>query len=135
MNADNPSRYGSLTRFLHWGMALGYGTMFVLAWTGMITLHKILGMAMLVLTLWRLAWVWKQATARGFNSWAVRWGHRTLYVLMLGVPILGILRQVGVPLGRGHGVLATLFLLLVVGHVGMAIYHRYRNDGVWSKMA
>ncbi len=107
MNADNPRQYGSLSRLLHWLMAVLILVQFVsalahyafedsafeaLVWPW----HKPLGFALLVTATLRLAWALAQRTRRpAAVSMAARFGHITLYAFMIAVPCLALLRQYG----------------------------------------
>lgn len=105
--SDSAVRYGSVTRMLHWGMAL------LLCWQFVTTLvrvslpdtalydaiwptHRSLGFLLLVLMLVRLGWAWANRTRRPpAVSAAARAGHLTLYGLLIVVPVLALLRQFG----------------------------------------
>lgn len=104
---DNSHRYGSVTRFLHWAMAL------ILLWQMFtvavrITLedsaldtfawgtHRAFGVILLLLAAIRLGWAIVNWTRRPpAISLAARLGHITLYGLLIVVPALGLLRHFG----------------------------------------
>lgn len=109
---DSPTRYGRVTRILHWGMAV------LLAWQflGMVfkvTLgrrhdltalfasdHKSVGATLALLILLRVLWAlgqWRRrprypATALGRAAVA---GHAALYLLMLYIPTVALMREYG----------------------------------------
>jgi cytochrome b561 len=144
---DSARRYGSVSRFFHWGMALCFAVVFAAAiahyfakdsavdallWQA----HKPVGA--LIFALWILRAVWALLHAR----------QRPPHVLMLAVPAIALLRQYGsgrafapfgIPLMQGHddkiswmtelgsllhGELGWVLLALVVGHITMALWHR-----------
>lgn len=104
---DNSHRYGSVTRFLHWGIAL------ILLWQMFtvavrVTLedsaldaftwstHRPLGAILLLLGTIRLVWALVNWTRRPpALSLAARLGHIALYGLLIVVPALGLLRHYG----------------------------------------
>lgn len=113
---DSPQRYGLVSRFFHWTMAL------VLAWqfTGMlakVTLgrgsevvaflvgtHKPVGFLLMVLILLRGAWGLSQLKRRPPHprtlvGRAAGIGHAVLYALMLYIPTVALMRE----FGRGNG--------------------------------
>ncbi len=107
MLADNATRYGHVTRLLHWLMALIFAVQFVsaLAHWGfedtafeafIMPWHKPLGFTLLVLIWLRIVWALVQRSQRpAMVSTAARLGHLALYALMLVVPSLAMLRQYG----------------------------------------
>ncbi len=107
----------------------------------------------MALVMLRTAWALLQAHRRPPElSAATGWGHRLIYAMMWAVPVIALIRQYGsgkafspfgVPLMRQggdkiewmiqlggllHGELGWALLILVVGHVGMALWHR-RSGG------
>lgn len=109
---DTPQRYGRVSRWLHWGMAL------LLAWqfAGMVAkvslgrdaalastlsaAHAHVGLLLLVLMVVRAVWGMLNMGQRpphgeGFKGVAVWAGHISLYALMLVVPLLAALRMLG----------------------------------------
>lgn len=107
MQSDNLHRYGSVSRFLHWLMALGFLVVFFTSlsltfaedaeWTnGFRDVHKVMGYFLMILILLRLCWraitIGKRPPA---DSLLVHLGHWALYALMFAVPLLGLLRQYG----------------------------------------
>lgn len=168
---DNTTRYGLVSRALHWGMALLILWQFLSAashyffedtaieaffWPS----HKPLGLLLLLLMGLRLLWALAQKSQRppSVSLWA-KTGHVTLYLLLLLVPVLGLLRQYGsgrsfepfgIPLFAGfeddkiqwmldagsilHGELGWVLLLLIVGHILMALRRRNSSGEVLSRM-
>ncbi|MDR7377179.1 cytochrome b561 [Rhodoferax ferrireducens] len=161
LQPDSPTRYGSVSRCFHWGMALGFACMFAAALTRFFAkdsalyellwpIHRPLGTLMLLLVVLRAAWSLLHARQRPAHTHqAARLGHLALYALMAAVPLVALLRQYGS--GRGfapwgiplmdartddkiewmtelgsllHGPLGWVLLACVVGHVGMALWHR-----------
>lgn len=158
---DTPTRYGTISRLLHWSMAL------LLAWQFLSALshygfedtafeslfwptHKPLGLILIVLVVIRLGWALTNFAHRppSINLTATL-GHWGLYGLLLLIPALALLRQYGsgrafnpfgLPLMPGfdgdkiawmvepasllHGVLGWTLLAMVIGHIGMAMWHR-----------
>ncbi len=159
--ADNASRYGTVTRVLHWGMAACFALVFAAALAhyfaedtaleqALWPLHKPTGALLLLLVMLRSLWALLQRRQRPLAvSRAAHAGHLALYGLMWVVPLIALIRQYGsgnafapfgVPLvaarpgdkiewmtqlgGLLHGELGWALLLLVAGHVGMALLHR-----------
>ncbi len=127
--------------------------------------HGSVGTLLLVLIVIRVIWALRQRGSRptysgGAMGFLAKAGHVGLYTLMLAVPALAVLRMIGgerpiqlfgVPL-RGpnpdpvawmtapadflHGNLAWLLLLLVAGHIVMALAHHFVwRDDTLSRMA
>ena len=126
--------------------------------------HSHVGLLLLLLVVLRAAWGLANlgrrpghAGAMGLLVWA---GHGVLYLLMIAVPLLATLRMLGntrpflwfgvIPLNDGqgvrvdwmvdlarqwHGTLGWVLLALIVGHVLMALLHRWLlADGVDRRM-
>ena len=151
MKTDSRQRYGSVTRRLHWVMAVCYLFMFgtAVAWRVderlmfLVNGHKAVGFVLMVLALVRFVWAIVQISHRPPAGVAARLGHLAMHVLMLMVPAFGIARQAGQ--GRGneflielgdtwHGVLAWSLLVLVMGHVAMTVFHQIRGQPVLQRM-
>lgn len=113
---DSPARYGRISRWLHWSMALLFAWQFL----GMalklalgresalaaffVGSHASAGLLLFVLVLLRGAWGLSQWSRRpphgaGWLGRAAALGHGALYLLMLLVPALALLRAYGS--GRG----------------------------------
>jgi len=117
--------------------------------------HRPVGLLLLALCLLRIFWALYNARRRPDYDIALagrlaRLGHITLYALMLVVPSLALLRQagsgkefsfLGIPVSQEtgietawmmapanwlHGLLGWCLLVLVVGHIIMALMHHYR---------
>jgi len=136
MKTDNSQYYGSVTRLLHWLMAACFFFMFAtaIAWNlngdlkFLMGPHKAVGFVLMVLAVLRFIWMLRQKE-RPANAWIAKAGHLALYALMLIVPALAIARQIGrgqqnqtlIDLGNNwHGELGWVFLVLIIGHIGMA---------------
>lgn len=104
---DTNDRYGSISRVLHWGMAV------LIAWQLLTALahalaedtsigqfmwstHKPLGLLLFILIFARILWALINLARRPPSiSAAARLGHVVLYGLMVVVPLLALLRQYG----------------------------------------
>ena len=123
--------------------------------------HTSIGTLLFVLVFIRLAWTSHQRANRptnpGFLGFVAKAGHWALYALTIVLPIAGMLilygggyghAPFGIPLfgkgpevewasniGSAHSPLALLFVLVVLGHAGAALYHHFiRRDGVLRRM-
>lgn len=151
MKTDNLQRYGSITRFLHWTMAVCYLFMFgtAVAWNMnenlkfLMNPHKAMGILLLLLSVIRVLWGLTQSFHRPKNGITAKLGHWALYALMVAVPAMGMARQVGfgsnnqslIDLGNNfHGALAWVLLLLVVGHIGMVWVHKIKGESIMPRM-
>ena len=108
---DTPARYGRISRWLHWGMALlfawqfiGMGLRLALGRTPLVTFfvssHASVGLLLLLLVLVRGAWgLFNQGhrppAEAGLIGVAARAGHAALYLLMLVVPLIALVRLYG----------------------------------------
>ncbi|TRL37486.1 cytochrome b [Rhizobium straminoryzae] len=115
---DNDLTYGTVTRVLHWGMALLFAWQFVgmtlklvLGRTPLVGVftgtHASVGTILMALAIPRALWGISNLARRpphgtGFVALAARLGHLGLYALMLIVPLLALLRAYGS--GRGVAV-------------------------------
>ncbi|QLF94474.1 cytochrome b/b6 domain-containing protein [Pseudomonas sp. ABC1] len=158
------SRFSPLQIALHWLsailvlliIALPYGNdLFFEALLGgkgnVYTLHKSLGIAVLLLTLLRLLVRRREQNV----ELAVRLGHGLLYALLLLMPITGLVfgsRPVSLfwlvdigPLGFSEGVRDVvhgvhlyaqyLLFIMILGHAAMALWHHYvRRDNTLKNM-
>ena len=104
---DSATRYGSVSRLFHWGMALLFVVIFsaalahyfakdsaldALLWP----VHRPIGALLMLLVLLRAAWALLHAGQRPPHiNLAAHLGHLALYALMLAVPFIGLLRQYG----------------------------------------
>ncbi|MCE8025259.1 cytochrome b [Billgrantia aerodenitrificans] len=174
---DTPDRYGLVSRLLHWLTAAQVILLFgvLLAWKGFgenaVTLvlarigpHGSLGAMLLVTTLLRAMWAYRQRHHRpprpsGLGGLLARCMHLAFYALLILIPALAILRQYGrgghlifygiellpeaereiawmmAPADLLHSTLAWLLLALIAGHVAMALAHRlWLKDGILARM-
>jgi cytochrome b561 len=128
-----------------------------------IGIHMILGIAILVLLVIRLAvrWTTKHpdwaSAGNKFFDWVGNLTHWGLYVLTFAMTITGIIlasqrgqlarvlgigtftsggfRRGGFSLGSLHGGIWILLLLLIVLHIGAALYHQFiLKDNLLSRM-
>jgi len=168
MKGDSKERYGSISRFFHWAMALLIGWQVLKFfdrindgehWVGqtLVPWHISIGTLLLVLVLLRIIWAAKQKDRRPEQDPAtallVKAGHFLLYAGMLMMPITGVLYMIGngygwTPFGvqlvaRGgeipwmasigslHSPTAWLLLVMIIGHIGIALLHHFvKKDGV-----
>ncbi len=117
MRNDSPQRYGTITRSLHWLMAV------LIAWQALkifdriddgehwigetlVPWHVSIGTLLLVLVVLRMVWAATQRASRPAQdpatAFLVRGGHFLLYAGMLLMPVTGILKM----LGNGYGLTA-----------------------------
>lgn len=104
---DTKERYGSLSRWLHWGMALLLLWQFLTVGTRILledsaidefmwSTHKPLGLLLFILIIIRILWALHNLSRRPSSvSKMASLGHFALYGLILLVPALGLLRQYG----------------------------------------
>jgi len=170
-----PRHFNLAARLLHWVMAIAILAMLFIGVTMMsslalrpvlIDLHQPLGVAILCLALVRLANRLCRpvpalpASIPRWQAAAAHLSHGLLYLLMLGLPLLGwAVRSAGnwpvilmgdwrlpalVPenpvlyawLRLAHGTLAWLLFAIILGHLGAALMHAWvLRDGVFSSMA
>lgn len=118
--------------------------------------HGSIGLCLLVLVVLRLVWAitrQQRPQAQGATAVLARLGHWGLYLCMLLVPMSALALMVGngygvrffghelvarggdkvewlATLGGFHSPLALLFLALILGHAGAALYHHFvlRDD-------
>ncbi|WP_165857033.1 cytochrome b [Marinobacter sp. JSM 1782161] len=104
---DNAERYGQVSRWLHWGMALLILWQFLSATAHALlsdtpveeflwATHKPLGFLLLILVVIRALWALSNLSSRpaSINALA-KLGHVGLYGLLFVVPALALLRQYG----------------------------------------
>ncbi|MFT3718568.1 cytochrome b [Pseudorhodoferax sp.] len=108
---DTPGRYGRISRWLHWGMALlfawqftGMGLRLALGRTPLVSFfvgtHSSVGLLLLVLVLLRGLWALLNRRHRpphgaGWLGRAAALGHGALYLLMVVVPLIALVRAYG----------------------------------------
>lgn len=132
-------------------------------WVGetLVPAHVTVGTLLLVLVVFRITWSLSQKDNRPsldpFMATAARAGHIMLYALMALLPVTGVLAVIGgghgwnafgvqlvakgpeIPwmsaIGGLHSPFALMLLVLIVGHIGMALYHHFiRKDGLLRRM-
>lgn len=127
--------------------------------------HGTVGLLVLGLVMVRAVW-WlsgrsgRPPHAKGWEGRAALFAHVALYGLMFVIPAIALLRTYGggkgwkigavqlipetgvkvawmeAPADLLHGVLAWGLSILILGHVGMALFHRFaRKDGTLARMA
>ena len=103
---DTATRYGFISRFLHWLMALGFAWMLFTATSRFIdkdsaltkavfAYHGQVGFTILWLGVLRVLWALSQSKNRPHNDFIVKAGHGAMYLLMLLVPALALGRAFG----------------------------------------
>jgi cytochrome b561 len=106
-------------------------------------MHIIGGMLILVFAFWRLTLRASHgvpdlpASTQGLARTAAHLGHVALYGLMIVAPITGMVAWFGVNDGAAevHELAKPLTILLVAGHVVMALYHHFiLKDGLLNRM-
>ena len=132
-------------------------------WVGqtLVPWHVSLGAVLLVLVVLRILWSASQLSRRPLHdpatAWLVKGGHLALYGCMVAMPVTGVLYLVGngyglkvfgqqlvekgpeiawaASVGGLHSPLAWLTVLLVIGHIGAALYHRLvKRDDIMQRM-
>lgn len=170
---DTAARYGALSKFFHWLMALLIIQQFFKLgdrindgehWLGDTfgSFHLSIGATILVLVILRALWALRQQSSRpqhsGATAWAVRGGHILLYLCMFLMPVTGVLYMLGngyglkvfgsqliaksgvetdwmLSLGSLHSPIAWVFLVLLLGHVGIALVHHFiKRDDTLRRM-
>lgn len=127
----------------------------------MVSWHISIGSLLLLLIVLRIIWAFTQKNNRPEQDPAtallVKAGHGLLYLCML-LPVTGLMIMIGngygwspfgkqlvargatdiewmATLGSVHSLIAWTLLILVVGHVGMALLHQLvKKDGVLRRM-
>ena len=107
MGSDNATRYGTVSRFFHWGMAILIVWQFLSAASHYFfedtaieaffwPTHKAMGVLLLTLVVLRLLWALVNLSRRPpAIDLLSKLGHIALYLLVLTVPILALIRQYG----------------------------------------
>ncbi|KJF70611.1 cytochrome b [Agrobacterium arsenijevicii] len=172
---DDRTAYGSVSRVLHWAMALLFAWQFTGAALHLLAedtaaakffwfFHRDIGFLLFLMVVVRGAWGLFNLSSRpkqsGVLGRAARFGHTILYIVMIAVPGLALIRQIGsgrtfAPFGLKliegggdrvrwmteigglfHSPLAWLLLALVAGHVAMVGVHQLLwRDGTLDRMA
>ena len=127
-------------------------------------LHKSLGLSLFIILLGRIFWRISNATpkdagAPAWENFAAHGLHIALYAVLLIMPISGMLMTfagdhpvswfglIDMPnlIGKNealettakfiHGTAAKVMMLMVAGHVGAALFHKFvRKDGIMQRM-
>lgn len=168
-------KYTRLAMLLHWLTAGLVVSLFALGWTmvelpkgpdrgATFALHKSIGLSVLILTVWRVAWRWRHPPP-AFPSSVVLWQatiaravHATFYVLLFLQPLTGYLSAsfsgydtafFGMPLPQwGHHnaplnefftelhVICSIALLgLVIAHLAGVVSHVVTNgERLWRRI-
>jgi cytochrome b561 len=172
---NTPDSFGLVSRVIHWGMALGlFGALALglrietmqpaLSNLWLYSLHKSLGLILLVLVLLRILWhrisppPGPIGPAGGRDQRLARAAHLALYALMLAIPVSGYVasaatgidvmlfdRWVLPPLApvseawekagfAAHGLLTKLLMAVVLLHVAGALRRALAGDGTLTRM-
>lgn len=173
----NPIRtqFTPLQRAFHWVMAIcilamlfiGIGMVSTVtpAYLTLVSIHKPLGIAILVLAVFRLVVRWRSGTPPLPRDMpepmqlAAKLSHLAFYALMFAMPLLGwamlsaadypvIVAGIRLPailppnaglhslLWEAHKLLALCFFALILVHIAAALFHALvRRDGVYEAMA
>lgn len=104
---DSELRYGPVSRFFHWGMALILAWQFATAIAHLLFddtaakdflwgTHKTVGLLLIILIVLRALWsLYNRGHRPPSLSVLARLGHLALYTLMVLVPLIALLRQYG----------------------------------------
>lgn len=104
---DTQQRYGTISRFFHWAMAVGFFWMAVTVILKLVadetgiqkffwSTHKAVGGILLIMITLRSIWMFATLKTRSDSfSLPAQLGHIALYLLMLSVSTIGFLRQYG----------------------------------------
>ncbi len=105
--------------------------------------HILVGGAVLVLVVWRIALRLSRGvpevphSGSALMTKAAEWGHLVLYALMVLTPISGLVAWYGgVELaGEVHGLFKPALIVLIALHVAAALYHQFwLKDGLLLRM-
>lgn len=123
MMNDSKARYGSITRFFHWSMAILVSWQFLKFfdrindgehWVGetLVPWHISIGSLLLVLIVLRLGWAVKEKGNRPEHESIIgvlaKIGHGLLYAALVLMPVTGICYMVG----NGYGLSAFNFEII-----------------------
>lgn len=104
---DSVDRYGTISRALHWGMAILIAWQFATAGARVLfedspldsflwATHKPLGLLLLILVAVRAAWSISNVGHRPAPlSVMAKLGHLAMYVLIVLIPVIALMRQYG----------------------------------------
>lgn len=169
-----PNRYDAVAVVLHWSIAFLILVAFGLGLTvddfpkavvpAVVNIHALIGLAVLALTIVRLAWRITHrppplpASAGQLTDRLSKIIHALLYLLMIAVPLVGLptlfyrgkgldfglvavpqflprVPEIFHPLTEAHELGAYAVVLLAVGHAAAAIYHQVAlRDGLVLRM-
>lgn len=123
--------------------------------------HGSIGLVLMALVIFRLLWVFTQRNVRRKQTSAgimAKLGHYALYLLLVLVPLSAICLMLGrgfglkafgyqlvergstksellASLGSWHASLATLLAIMILGHIGFALWHHFvKRDGTMKKI-
>lgn len=104
--------------------------------------HILVGIAVLVFVLWRLALrvtrgVPEVPAESALMRQAAVWGHRALYAAMLLAPLTGLAAWYGgiSAAAELHELFKPVLIVLILGHMLAALYHQFiRKDGLLLRM-
>lgn len=172
---EGRQRFTPLQRLLHWVMAvcilamlfIGIGMVTTVrpVYLTLVSIHKPLGIAILVLALLRLIVRWRVGTPPlpsdmpGPMKLAAKLSHVLLYLLMIAMPLIGwgmlsaadypvVVAGLHLPaivppnaavhsmLWNAHMFLAMCFFALILLHLAAGLFHAWvRRDGVFEAMS
>ncbi len=104
---DSPARYGTVSRFFHWSMAVILAWQFATAFSHLLLedtaiegflwgTHKVVGLLLILLVVARGLWsLYNRGNRPPSLSAMAGLGHLALYVLMIAIPLIGLVRQYG----------------------------------------
>ncbi|WXL27814.1 cytochrome b [Ectopseudomonas mendocina] len=107
LTTNNPQRYDTISRILHWGMAAGFVWVLTSALAHkflsegaldnfMWPTHKPVGFILAIFMVIRIIWaVLNRKRRPASKGAAASLGHLALYAVMFAVPFIGLLRQYG----------------------------------------
>lgn len=129
MKNDSKARYGTISRWLHWGMAVLIGWQMLKFfdrindgehWVGqtLVPWHISIGFVLLLLAVARIIWAIRQRNNRPdqdpATAFLVKAGHGLLYLALALMPLTGLM----IMLGNGYG-LTVFGAELVAGGEGI----------------
>lgn len=132
-------------------------------WVGqtLVSWHISIGSLLLLLIVLRIAWALSQRSHRPVQNpttaFLVKIGHFLMYAAMALLPITGVFTMIGngfgwapfgiqlvaqgeeiawmASLGSVHSPIAWLLLIMVIGHISIALVHHFvKKDGVLQRM-
>ena len=95
--------------------------------------HIVAGIAILALALWRITLRVRRGAPEepegipAMQALAAKLVHLTLYAVMVMMPVSGLVAWFGGvhAAGEAHGVMKAVLIVLLVLHIGAALYHQY----------